>query len=365
MATSGASEDAFSGRPNYVLRFQVNRLSASGTTNRWRVQLQAIKRSGATSFDLTSRSWSVSGGFTGSGSWVPDFRNTDAILLWAADINKGTDSDGYSNINWTASAPSAGLFGSASTSGGFTADRIPQRPGTPPAPYQTGNIYSTSFTVTMPSPADDGGSTILDYNLVVDDNNNFVSPVYNRTIGVNSRTQTITGLQPNTTYYVRQKARNSVGSSEFWSGITTIKTGYALAGRPTNPHTQDPGPGTLTMDWDAPVDLGGGSILGYVVQMASNSAMTASLREFTVAASATALVVDDLMPSTTYWFRVMTVNQAGRSEATPIVSGTTISGAYVSTGTAWRGAAVFVSTGTSWVPATLSVSSGTVWIDAE
>lgn len=362
MATSGASEDAFSGRPNYVLKFQVNRLSASGTTNRWRLELNAIKRSGATSFDLTARPWSVGGSFEGGGSWVPDFRNTDVILLWRVDTDKATSADGYSNISWSASAGPAGIFGSATTSGSFAADRIPQVPDTPPRALLDG-ARSTQVTIGLPATGGSGGAAIIDYTMQLASNSNFSSPIASRGMAPDDRQQVVVDLKPNTTYYVRHRARNSVGSSD-WSPTLTVKTLVGSPSEPRNVHTENPGPSSLTIDWDAPESFNGGALTGYVVKRATDSKMTANLTEYSVGPSVTALTVDGLAPSTPYWFLVIAVNSAGRGLNSTTVSGTTISGAYVSNGTAWKGAGIFVSDGAAWAPATIAVSQDGAWISA-
>jgi hypothetical protein len=362
MATSGASEGGFSGRAGFVLRFEVRRISVvNSTTNRFHAELRAINRSGYTSYDLTARPFSVGGSFQGSGSWVPDFRNGTEILLWAVDANLGTDGNGNSTFTWSASAGPAGIFGTASTSGSFGVDRILQVPDAPPQ-ADLNSRTSTSVTIGLPQPGDNGGSTVIDYTFQLDNASGFTSPYVSKTVSPGSRTQTVTGLSPNSTYYVRHRARNSVGSSG-WSSTLTVKTLADEPSAPLNPHTQDPGPSSLTVDWDVPSTNNGAAITSYIVQRATNSSMS-SPTEFSVDDSVTQKTFTDLQPSTQYWFRVIAVNSVGRSPASSTVTGTTISGAYVSNGSAWKGAGVFVSDGTAWTPATIAADVGGAWINA-
>lgn len=367
MATSGSSEGGFSGRDGFVLRFEVTRTAiVNHSTNRFSVKLMAINRSGYLSYDLSSRPWSVSG-FGGSGSWVPDFRNGNTITLWSATVDKGGSTDGNQNVSWAASAGPAGIFGTASTSGGFAVNRIPQVADTPPS-IQVSSVTSTSLVLSMPQTADNGGASISSYRLQVF---NTADPadfdadhlVVNRLVPTSAMTQTASGLSPYTVYAYRHQANNSEGSSG-WSNYQLKRTLADEPSAPRNPHTQDPGPSSLTVDWDAPTTNNGAAITSYVVQRATNSAMTAGLTEFSVDDSVTQKTFSDLLPSTQYWFRVLAVNSVGRSPASATVTGTTISGAYVSNGTSWKGAGVFVSNGSAWTPATIDVSRSGVWVDA-
>lgn len=364
MATTGASEGGFSGRAGFVLRFEISRIQiVNGTTNRWRVSLRAINRSGYTSYDLSARPFSVGGTFGASGSWVPDFRNGDNLLIWTDDVNVGTDSNGNSSPNWSASAGPAGIFGSASTSGSITANRIPQVPDTPArGVWHTEDTTPTSVVIGLPAPSDDGGSGILDYLLQIGNNSSFSSLKGQRTVApANRGEQTIPDLSPNTTYYFRHRARNSVGSSG-WSSTLTFSTDPDKPSAPRNLDTSNQGPSGMTLTWDAPADDGGASISGYRIQRATNSAFTAGLTEFNQTARSKAFT--DLLPSTQYWFRVLAKNSAGSGPWSSVLTDYTISGAYVSNGSAWRGAGVFVSNGSTWQPATIAVSDGASWEDA-
>lgn len=367
MATSGSSEGGFSGRSGFVLRVGIARLSiVNSTTNRWRINVQAINRSGYVSYDLTARPWSISGTFNNSGSWVPDFRNGDVITLWSADINVGTNSDGYDTISWSASAGPAGIFGSASTSGSFAASRIPQVPDTPDKPVNRGELLqATTMTIGFPAPDDDGGSSIDSYSIHVSKSSSFSTLSDSRRISPGDRAnQTFTGLDPVTTYYIRHRANNGVGSSN-WSATLAVTTKVGPASAPRSLSITDPGPSDLKLNWLAPSDDGGGSISQYTIQRADNSSFSQGLVTYTVNGSTLSRVISGLDPSTTYYFRVKATNAWGDGPWSSAISGMTVSGAYVSINNSWKGAGVFVSDGTTWEPATIAVSDGTVWEDAE
>lgn len=365
MATSGSSEGGFSGRAGFVLRVGIARIDVvNSTTNRWRVNVQAINRSGYVSFDLTARPWSIGGTFSQAGSWVPDFRSGDVITIWSADVNVSTNSDGYDTISWSASAGPAGIFGSASTSGSFSANRIPQVPSGIGAPVRRDAATTSSVTWGFPAPDDNGGSSIERYRAQLATGAGFGTIIDTRTFLPDDRAnQTWSGLDPAEDYYVRYRVENSVGASG-WSAIVGATTKMAVPGRLTGVAASNIGPSTTTLTWSAPTDNGGGTITGYIIQRATNSAFTDDLTEFSQGTTRSRTFTD-LTPSTTYYYRVASVNAAGRSYfSTPAISATTISGAYVSVNGSWRGAGIFVSDGTDWQPATIAVSDGTSWVDA-
>jgi hypothetical protein len=185
MSTSGVSEGGFSGRSGFVLRYTISRQSVSGSTSVWHVELHAINRSGFLSYDLSSRPWAISGTSSSSGSWVPDFRNGDDILLFAANYtytNPGT-------ISWSASAGPAGIFGTASTSGSFTADSQSDpatTPSAPPAPTIEAKT-SSSLTFNFAPPSDNGGHAIQDYIAQLDRSPSFVNPYRTSASSASSR----------------------------------------------------------------------------------------------------------------------------------------------------------------------------------
>jgi hypothetical protein len=254
MATSGASEGGFSGKAGFVLRYEISRTSApaGGTSAVWHVELHAINRSGYLSYDLSGRPFSVTtAGFTASGSWVPDFRAGSDLLIYAADRTIGTDGDGYSAFSWSASAGPAGLFGSAGTSGSLTANRIPQAPSTPDAPVlRTDATQATTLTWGYPEPDDAGGSTITSYQAQLSYNSGFTNIRGTRDFDpANRGTQKFTGLDNNTTYYMRHRVLNGVGYSG-WSTYSSGTTNVGVPSVPRNLATSNIGPSTATLTWD-------------------------------------------------------------------------------------------------------------------
>lgn len=373
MATSGASEAVFSGRSRFALRLDVSRSTVDQPNNRqrwaWQLRVHNLDRT-TSSFALDDYAWSATIAGTGySGSTAAyDFRDGAEFHTLASGTTGyiTADSKGNDHIAWNASAGPASLFGSAATSGAFNSDRIPQ----PPSGIGQLGIStrtSTSIRVTIPTPGDNGGSNSSAYfRVYISTVNTF--PADSRTfwkqISANSTSYTFTGLDPDTSYWVRMTAGNTYGMSDPGPSNTT----RTLVGVPSAPGSLElpaVGPTSATLTWTAPTDLNGGAITNYKVQRATNAAFSIGLTEFTQAVSVgTAMDFTDLLPNTTYYYRVAAQNSAGFGEYSEAVYALTPSGAYVSNGTTWVGAGVFYSDGTDWLPCTISVSDGTNWIDA-
>lgn len=93
----------------------------------------------------------------------------------------------------------------------------PSAPGTP-------SFYSigpTNLGVAWTVPADDGGSAITSYDLQYSTDAGFASPT--TIVGIATPSRNITALAPNTTYYVRVRAKNIAGSGP-WSTASSMAT---------------------------------------------------------------------------------------------------------------------------------------------
>jgi hypothetical protein len=117
------------------------------------------------------------------------------------------------------------------------------------------------------------------------------------------------------------------------------------------------------LEWLAPASNGGGTITAYKVTRALDVAFTQGVVQFTQGATLSKAFTD-LLPSTSYSFKIEAANSAGYGPASAVVTITTVSGAYYSNGSAWLPAGVFRSDGANWVPAELLVSDGAVYIEA-
>lgn len=86
---------------------------------------------------------------------------------------------------------------------------------TAPQSLTLSNILATGFDVSWAAPADDGGAAVTSYRIQVATDAGFTNLILNTTQTGLSRS--VTGLDPNTTYYVRVQAINSVGGGAYAS----------------------------------------------------------------------------------------------------------------------------------------------------
>ena len=136
----------------------------------------------------------------------------------------------------------------------------------PPTSFSRNDALTTTTQVAFSwsAPVDDGGSTILDYSVLIDDNNDGEYSV--AAAASTSASHEQAGLSPGNTYRFRVTARNIVGASE-QSAVFTILAA-TVPGQPAPPTTALSGDSTLVViDWAAPSELGGLSVAGYLVEI--------------------------------------------------------------------------------------------------
>lgn len=118
------------------------------------------------------------------------------------------------------------------------------------------------------APPSDGGSSILDYEVEMDDNNDNVYTVV--ATGLASAAHIETGLSAGNAYRFRVRARNAVGYSVY-ANVFTI-TAATVPSKPATPST------TLNSDqtvvilfWSIPTDTGGLTVDGYKVEIKTSN----------------------------------------------------------------------------------------------
>src|SRR5690606_39122020 len=166
----------------------------------------------------------------------------------------------------------------------------------------------TSLTFTIAPPSDNGGSAITTYNMVVYNVSSGGSPILSWSSGSSSQTTPGT-LDSNKDYWVAYRAVNAIGASSYTSRVK-MTTAAGTPSPPRSPSASDLSPTAVTVSWLAPSSNGGASITGYTIQRATNSAFTQGLTQFTQGATLSR-TFSDMLPSTTYYFRIRATNSAG------------------------------------------------------
>ena len=171
---------------------------------------------------------------------------------------------------------------------------------------------------------DDGGSTILDYTLEWDTQNDFDSggdgPLGSRT--QTARTRDITGLTTGTTYFFRVRARNQRGSGP-WSPTESIRRQPPRT-RPGQVPVAPSGrvqTDNIIWSWQAPSD-GGSTITGYDYQwrISGNNWDASNI----IRVNTASYNHDNLRANTAYQVRVRAINVIGQGDWSDVGTATAL-----------------------------------------
>lgn len=238
----------------------------------------------------------------------------NAFIQWSQDINFGSGvSSAYSNNGgtrqWTVSGLTPGVVyyfrvsmsnevAWSPVSGVAGARTLPAAPSTPTV---TSSTSGTSATLSYTQPLSTTGFEV--------DRSTSAAFTTVTTLATSSNTPTITGLTPGTVYYYRVRAKNEWGWGPYSS---TASAGQAATASPptiTSVTPADDGEGATIVISTASVNPNGSAVTGYQLQYASDSNFTANLTTISVTNGSN--VVTNLLPATTYWYRVRSINGVG------------------------------------------------------
>lgn len=206
---------------------------------------------------------------------------------------------GASAVTYGSAANAGGVATSGAGGSGQVTVTFTNSPTVPGAVtgLNLADITTTSMNAYWTPPADDGGSTLLGYDVTVGaTTTRTTDPVF-----------ALTSLTPATSYTVNVKAVNAQGSSS--NAAATATTTAPTATVPDPPRTLTFTSVTsiaITANWIAPASDGGSAILGYQVQVDGGS------RTWTTDTTYTA---DLLTSNASHTFNIYAVNVKGASTA--------------------------------------------------
>lgn len=191
---------------------------------------------------------------------------------------------------------------------------IPRRPyGTPSSLYAPAvSVTASSGTISWSGPDDWGGSPASKYWFQWSTSSDFSSYT---TVVINAPTSsvTVTGLNPNQTYYFRVQAYNTDLGNGGGAGSLLYGSWTTLANLPTIPASSSVSNITVSsarIAFTSPTDWGGDNTGNYTVQVYTDSSYTNQVWASTNA-SGTTRDVTGLDNGQTYYYRVGAVNSAG------------------------------------------------------
>jgi hypothetical protein len=182
---------------------------------------------------------------------------------------------------------------------------IPAVPATTPgAPTirSLDQVTNTSLRVWFEGNGD-GGSPITGWQLQYATQSNFSDGV----IVASGGTTTLTGLQSNTTYYIRARGLNAVGAGA-WSSVASTKTHDVPGGVPNTVSTLTYNSGQITLGAPA---TNGSAITNYEMQLSTSSSFASILQSASGTTLPATKTWTGLSRLVTYYHRIRVKNTYG------------------------------------------------------
>lgn len=291
--------DDYSGRPQYELVMDVNVYDYSGSNVRFSYNLYARSKSGNGSYVYDARPYVAKiGSYTvASGNASLPF-GPGGNDYAGKTIGLASGVTGYipiANYSFTASHTNVGVIGTASLSGSINVATVPPPPI--PSASTPDQITATSMRYQFVSGGT-GGSPIIRFEYQYSTSPTFASGNSAVMTASMSGTEIIQNLAQTTTYYIRSRTVNAVGTSA-WSttksGTTLTSTAPGLAVTPSvdgqsstvaiTPPPEMPSPSSYTLEYRP---VGGGTT--------------------TLTGVSSPRVISPLTPGTTYEYRAAAVS---------------------------------------------------------
>ena len=131
------------------------------------------------------------------------------------------------------------------------------------------------------------------------------------------------GLAPNTTWYYRVSAINSVGTGPASNVANATTEAATTPMSPTGLIATALGESQLNLSWTAPLNTGGTAITGYQIEVSLDTGTIWSMLVANTGSAATTYAHTDLTPSTAYHYRVYAINSVGTGSVSNVASATT------------------------------------------
>ena len=172
------------------------------------------------------------------------------------------------------------------------------------------DVSPNSLTLAWLMPASNGGAALTDYKVEVSSNCSTYTAITHAPS--NALGFDVNNLAAGTKYCFRVSAKNSVGYSSASEVIQVVTSGNAPAA-PTALRVTNRTKTSIALAWAAATVENGSKVRNYIVTYSTDQGATWTTVRKT-ASTSTTLTVSGLHSATTYWFRVVAVNDVGNSD---------------------------------------------------
>ncbi len=184
----------------------------------------------------------------------------------------------------------------------------------PPTAFSASNVSVSSFIATWENT---NNTDFYKLDVATDPNFTSILSDYNdKTIAANFHT--VTGLSAGQTYYYRVRAVNSAGASSNSNTISTT-TELTIAEAPIATQASSISSSSFIANWSS-VDIAE----SYQLDLATDPNFTNSVAGYqNISSNNNSMIISNLSPNSTYYYRVRSVNIAGISQNSNVISVTT------------------------------------------
>ena len=239
----------------------------------------------------------------GASGWVDVVANTGSTTTTYLHTNLAPGTTRYYRVA-AINAEGRSAYSNVATGTTTTA-----RPGQPRS-LRAQADGPTRITLSWEAPSSDGGARITGYRIEVRGPGGATWLPVSANTRSTATTFTHTGLQPASAYRYRVAAINSQGAGQ-WSLEVVVTTHAAPPDAPTSLVARATGSSRISLSWAAPRNTGGARIIGYKIDVSTNSGTSWQPLRNNTGSSATTFAHTGLPPGTRRDYRVSAINTAG------------------------------------------------------
>src|SRR5438445_534581 len=259
----------------------------------------------------------------GGTTWNTIVANTGSALY----INHYSNYFLSANSTYTYRVSAINAIGTSAPSNTASATTSPATVPDPPRYLNATAVSPSQINLSWWTPVNSGGSVITGYKIErsTDGGTTWTTIVANTGSALYINHYSNYFLSASTTYTYRVSAINAIGTSAPSNTASATTSPATVPDPPRYLSATTVSPSQINLSWWTPVNTGGSAITGYQIERSTDGGTTWNV---IVANTGSALYINHysntgLLPSTTYTYRVSTINAIGTSLPSSTASATT------------------------------------------